>query len=699
MKKSCNPLILAGIGLMPLTAAVPAAFAQSGDVETVVVRGERALESIELEKALTPGGVSTVDVNELMERNVLSLADSLRYVPGVWSTSTSGNDATFFSSRGSNLDATNYDANGIKLLQDGLPVTTADGNNHNRDIDPLSMRAATFARGANALKYGASTLGGAMDFVSATALNTDPMQLYVSGGSFGTRQARATLGGQFGDGMDAMLTLENKTRDGYRDHGEGDRTGFYGNFGWRISDTIDTRFFATYLENEQELPGGLTEAELDADPDQANPATRTGNFGLDVDTQRIANKTTFSFANGSSLELGASQEVQDLFHPIVDVRIDFDGPGPMTPTQVFSLLIDTEQKNTGTMARYQNQIDDHNLLIGFNWGKTTNKGGNYTHDYAVATGLSTIVDNSAESLELFIMDRWSLSDSLTLTYGIQAVDAQREVRNIDAATLALRNPAADYDGINPRAGFIYQASDAVSFFGNVSALYEAPTNFELEDDARGNSEVLNPMEGRVLEVGTRGQHALSADSFWNWDVSLYYAAIDDEILSQDDPNAPGTSLTINVDDTVHAGIEALVSASFATGNGRIEPMLSYTLNDFSFDGDSRYGDNTLPAAPGYVAHGEILYRSNSGFFAGPTFDIVDERYVDFVNSSKIDSYSLLGFRAGLTGNNWQAFVEFKNLTDEEYVTSFSVVNQYAASSRIFNSGEPRSVYAGLQFRF
>jgi hypothetical protein len=72
----------------------------------------------------------------------------LKYVPGIRSTSNSGSDGIYLSSRGSNLDATNYDMNGIKLMQDGLPVTTADGNNHNRVIDPLSARHATVARGA-----------------------------------------------------------------------------------------------------------------------------------------------------------------------------------------------------------------------------------------------------------------------------------------------------------------------------------------------------------------------------------------------------------------------------------------------------------------------------------------------------------------------------------------------------------------------
>ena len=75
----------------------------------------------------------------------------------------------FFSSRGSNLDATDYDMNGIELFQDELPVMGADGNNHNRVLDPLGARFATVARGANWLEYGASTLGGAIDFVSPTA--------------------------------------------------------------------------------------------------------------------------------------------------------------------------------------------------------------------------------------------------------------------------------------------------------------------------------------------------------------------------------------------------------------------------------------------------------------------------------------------------------------------------------------------------
>ena len=77
-----------------------------------------------------------LDGESLNERSVTQLADLMRYVPGVWAESYNGNDDVFYSSRGSNLDATDYDKNGVKFLQDGLPVTTADGNNHNRALDP-----------------------------------------------------------------------------------------------------------------------------------------------------------------------------------------------------------------------------------------------------------------------------------------------------------------------------------------------------------------------------------------------------------------------------------------------------------------------------------------------------------------------------------------------------------------------------------
>jgi iron complex outermembrane recepter protein len=105
---------------IPLSTAHGAAPAPDPgmELESIVVTAQRIRNSLEAERDLTPGGVTVIDGRDLYRRNVGTLADLLRYVPGVWSESSSGSDEVFFSSRGSNLDATDYDKNGVKLLQE-----------------------------------------------------------------------------------------------------------------------------------------------------------------------------------------------------------------------------------------------------------------------------------------------------------------------------------------------------------------------------------------------------------------------------------------------------------------------------------------------------------------------------------------------------------------------------------------------------
>jgi iron complex outermembrane recepter protein len=660
--------------------------------QTIVVTGKQEPDAtkkgLQAEQAATPGGVTLVDGEALRQRNVTSLADMLRYVPGLWSASGSTGDSSFFSSRGSNLDATNYDGNGIKLLQDGLPVTAADGNNHNRDVDPLSARYAVVARGANALTYGASTLGGAIDFITPTARDGARNELMLNGGSHGQRQGRVTLGAVAG-AIDALASVEAKRSDGYREHHRQERAGFYGNAGWQFDNTARTRFYATAIDNDQQLPGSLTRDEWRANPRQAQAAAVAGDYQLNVKTWRLANKTSWDIDAYSSLTAGLSYEQQQLYHPIV-----YAPP-------FFSLLIDTEQRNLGGMLRYQRRTGAHDLLAGLNVGRTTVRGGNYGYEPSGAATLSTRVANDASSVELFAMNRWQFAPQWTAVYGAQAVSGKREIRNVNATTGAVRNPEGDYRSVNPRVGLIHQLTPAVQLFANLSRLYEAPTLYELEDDVRGNGRALDAMHGAVFEIGTRGTHDVGRNK-WHWDVAVYYAKLRDEILSRDDPAAPGTSLSSNVDATVHAGVEALLGASFAVddaGAHRIEPLVNLTLNHFRFSNDPVYGNNRLPAAPRVALRGELLYRHASGFFAGPTFDAVGGRHADFSNTYTVDRYTLWGLRAGLAGKQWEVYAEARNLADKKYVSLFSVRDAAAADAAILTPGEPRSVYVGARLKF
>lgn len=669
------------------TQTHPTPAAVAGQLPTVVIRAssgsDDVLESLEAEQALTPGGVSLVDGENLRQRSVVSLGDMLRYVPGLWVASGSTGDSSFISSRGSNLDATHYDGNGIKYLQDGLPVSAADGNNHNRQPDPLAASHAVVARGANALTYGASTLGGAIDFTTPTARDGAPNELLLNLGSHGQRQGSVTLGTIVGD-FDGLVSAETRRYDGYRLHQKQERSSLYANGGLQLGQGVHTRFFATYIDNQQQLPGPLTRQQWRDDPTQAEAAAVAGDYRYNVKTWRLANKTVWDIDADSKLSFGLSIENQQLYHPIV-----YAPP-------FFSLLIDTEQRTLGSSLRYQRRMGAHDLLVGMNLARTTVEGGNFSYVPGGAQTQFAAVDNSANNLALFVMDRWQFAPNWTAVYGAQAVSTSREVTG--------SNLKGDYRSVNPRAGLIRQLTPTTQLFANVSRVFEAPTLYELQDETPGGppNTLLDAMSGTVFEIGTRGKQALGRKDHWNWDVAVYHTRLRNEILSRDDPGAPGTSLSINADRTVHAGVEALVGASFSLSDSsthRIEPLVNVTVNHFRFRNDAIYGNNVLPAAPKLAIKGEVLYRHASGFFAGPTFDIVSSRQADFSNTYQVESYALWGLRAGWTGRAWEVFAEARNLANKQYVSQFSVRDVAAANAAILSPGEPRSLFVGARLKF
>lgn len=710
------------IALVALSAA-PAVMAEESSKETNTTqlpimqvtdkkeqkKADPKLAAARVEANQSAGGVTIVDVEDFQDRNVSSLADFFRYVPGMWAASQSGNDEVFFSSRGSNLDSTNFDGNGVKLLQDGLPVTAADGNNHNRIIDPLAAQYATVARGGNALKYGASTLGGAVDFTTPTARNSPMARLSLSGGSFGEFLGRGTVSKVFNDKFDALLTAEGKLWDGYRDHNKQDRVGVYGNFGIQLTDAIVNRTFLSYINNNQELPGQLTRAQFDANPKQASKEAIGGHYQLNTETQRVANKTTWTIDNRSSLEIGVSFENQKLYHPIVDkVMVDFDGPGPMQAQEVFSLLVDSQQQDWGTSARYNLHLDEHDILLGMNFGINSEKGGNYRNNGGQRNGMTSQLRKNASTVEVFAQDHWHINERWTLTPALQGVFAHREVSNIGVnpvtGALTGRNshPNDNYQGINPSLGLSYRFLKDATAYGNVTRLYEPPTNYNLGDNTVTNvsDASLKAMEGTSVEIGTRGTHEFNALNTMNWDLSLYYSWLNQEILSVSP--MPGLSVAKNFDNTIHAGVEGLIGGQFALddkGTHAIAPMLTATYNHFNFDNDAVYGNNRLAAAPDYFLKGEVLYRHSSGVFVGPTVDVVGRRYADLANNYKIPAYALLGVRAGWSNEHYKVFFEGRNLLDKNYVSSNSVVDNGTANSQVLNSGAPVSFFGGVEVTF
>lgn len=652
-----------------------------------------------------PGGVYATSGASLQGRAINNLGDALRYVPGVMADSNAGTDDLTLSIRGSNLNALAYDNAGVALFQDGLPVSAADGNNHNRMLDPRMASDIVVASGANALTYGASTLGGAIDVVSRTALNSDPRELSITGGSHGNADAELSTGGVSGN-YDGMLTVDAKHYDGYRRHSTQNRDSVYANGGWQATENLELRAYATYIDNRQQLPGALTRAQYNANPWQADPAYAAGNHQLNVTTARVALKGIWNINDDSSLEFGVSSEYQRLFHPIVDVFVP-SGPEPGAPLlDVFSLLVNTTQRTSGGMLRYHLHAGDHDVLAGVNLAQTTDRGGNYANDVGARGILQDLVNKRSNSANLFVLDRWQFAPDWTLVYGAQGTTTRlvdRQIDGVDAGNQTPRNQINHYDAINPRLGLIRQLTATSQIYASAGRLYQSPNTFDL-DNARqdlGPTASLKATRGTSYELGVRGTRGADDTApRWHWNVSAYVEHLHNEVFSVDAPNAPGISLTANLPRTVHAGVEAQVGASLPLAGGvRLEPLVSASWNDFSFDHDPGYGDHRLPSAPRYALHAELIWRTAGGYYLGPTLDAVGARYADFANSYRVGSYTLFGLRGGWRHGRWDLFAEADNLANRRYAASLDVFDRVTAADGVLNPGAPRSLYVGARYHY
>ena len=128
-------------------------------------------------------------------------------------------------------------------------------------------------------------------------------------------------------------------------------------------------------------------------------------------------------------------------------------------------------------------------------------------------------------------------------------------------------------------------------------------------------------------------------------------------------------------------------------------MLSYTFNHFKFDHDPVYGNNSLPAAPDYFLRGEAMYQHISGFYVGPTFDIVGKRWGDYANTYKVDSFGLLGMRTGWSNKNYKVFLEGRNLLDTVYVANTNILPTATANDAMLNAGAPISFFGGIEITY
>lgn len=635
----------------------------------------------------TPGGVELVpDTAYKASTPASTIKDVLDYVPGVFVQPKWGDDSRL-SIRGSSLSR-NFHLRSVALFMDGIPINTADGYGDFQEIDPSQYRYVEVYKGANALRYGANSLGGAINFVMPTGYDADAFGTRVDVGSFGFHKLSTSSGGVSGP-VDYFIAGTWQEVDGFREHSWGESVRGSMNVGYRLSEDAETRFYINANWVRQRIPGSVSKDVALTTPDAARLGNVTRDQQRNIDTVRIANKTTLRVAPGTLVEFGAFGVDRHLMHPIhqfLDYKYnDYGG---------FARVTD-ESRIGGLRNRFIGGVNLHNGTID-----------NKQYFFANATGtakgaLASSSEDQSTNVSFYAENSLYVLPAVALVGGVQYLHATRD-RDDRYLSNGDQSGRTEFDLWSPKAGILWEVTPFAQMFANISRSAEAPSFGEGTSSLPFTS--IRAQRATTYEIGTRGR---TRD--FTWDLALYRANIDNELLCF--TVNPGSTCNVqNADQTMHQGVEfgfgmAVARGLFARGRKADEVWFNsaYTYNDFRYDGDVEWGDNDLPGAPSHFVRAELTYKHPSGVYFGPNIEWVpDAYYVDSANTLKTEAYAIWGAQIGFdNGGPITAYIEGRNLADKAYIASASTSANLNGNDalEVFEPGNGRAFYAGVQYKW
>lgn len=625
----------------------------------------------------TPGAVEVIpDTAYKSSTPAATIKDVLDYTPGVFAQPKWGDD-TRLSIRGSSLSR-NFHLRGIQLYMDGIPINTADGYGDFQEIDPTAYRYVEVFKGANAMRFGANSLGGAINFVMPTGYDAAALGARVDFGSFGFRKAAVNSGGVYG-AADYFINVTAQEADGFRDHSDGESLRGSMNLGYRLSPDVETRFYLNANTVDQRIPGSVTKRSALTDPEAAAVGNIIGDQQRNIDTLRIANKTAMRMSETTMLETGVFYVDRHLMHPIFQwLDYQYDDVGG------FARL--TDERSIGG---YKNR-----LIAGLNLHYGTIDAQQFVNVGGEKGAPTFASEDKSGNASAYIENSFYLMPAVALVSGFQFLNATRE----RDAKLGGASGDKEFNIWSPKVGLLWDIDPTWQAFANISRSAEVPSFGENNFASISN---VKAQRATTYEIGTRGRRP-----DYSWDFAIYRAEIDDELQCMD-TNTPGQCTVVNLDQTIHQGVEigfgwAVWKGLIASGPAPDKLWLNtaYTFNDFRFDNDSDYGDNELPGAPRHYLRAELLYKHPSGVYFGPNIEWVpDAYYVDNQNTFDTEAYAIWGAKLGYETETFSAYVEGRNLSDRAYIASSSIATQANASNLLFEPGTGRAIYGGVSVKW
>ena len=658
------------------------------ELAELTVIGTRAdLEERRARLSQVPGSVALIEADQIRRTRQANLKDVLAFTPGVYVQPRFGAaDESQISIRGSGL-RNNFHLRGVNVLVNGMPYRNADGFTDFESLELLNTESIEVYKGGNALRYGGSTLGGAINLETKTGYTATPVGVAAEGGSFGFLKTGLSSGSTLGK-LDYFGSYTRTTLDGFRDYSGQGRDRINGHLGYVVSENTDIRAFYFYAKVNEELPGALTAAELATTPEAANPTNRSNRWGRDYDLHHLGLQLRSQLGPNQRLEISPYMQYRDIDHPIFQV-------------------INQQSRDYGAEVRYENTLPlfgrSHRFTLGIQpaWLDMDNR--QFVNEAGERGALRKDQKDGAVGLAVYVEDAMALTQRLTVTAGFRLDHSIRKSRDRFLSD-GDQSDHREFNPILPKIGMLYSLPVVRGqVYANISRSFEPPLLLELNSLTVPGFIDLDGQDAWQFELGVRGQSGAMS-----WDLAAYNVELRNEILNvnvQPFLNAPFTVPTYrNSPRTRHYGLETGVeyrhpNSIFQGGDDPddVRVRLAYTLAQYRFVSDPEFDGNEIPGAPEHHIQAELRYHHPSGFSVVPRVEWVPASYfVNSANTASNRSWATFGVRAeydlphlGLT-----TFAAAENLTDTKYSGSVQVDN---AAGRSFEPADARAFYVGFRW--
>lgn len=687
--KTALALTVAGIGY-------PSVKAQT--LDAVVISASRS----EQRSFDSPAAIQMVDRDTIEKAGPqVNLSESLSRVPGltILNRQNYAQDLQV-SIRGFGARSA-FGIRGIRLLVDGIPATTPDGQGQGSSVSLPSTDRIEVLRGPLAQMYGNSA-GGVIQAFTRDAPAQPEFGAKYFAGSFGMRRSDWQYAGRVGN-VGLVADYSTFDTDGFRDNSKTERKQFNGKLSFDANEK--TRVNVVFNQFDMPLaqdPLGLTAAQMAANPAQAGTNAIARGIRKIVLQNQLGSSLQHSIDADRSVSARLYYGTRDNLQYQAGIFI----PTLPPPTGAW-VGLDRTYYGTGLQYNAKTTVGGTpvNWVVGYEFDRSreTRQGGKAALGEKTSTTRNE--DNQAENSDLFVQATALVSEKVSIVGGLRysTVRFSSEDHFLSDGD---GSGATSFTAAKPVLGLTYHANDSLNLYANFGKGFETPTLAEVAYSGAGTpafNTTVNASDSRHYELGAKW--APNAQS--RLDFTLFRINTTDEIVVSS--SSGGNSTFKNAPGTTRTGWEL-------AGSTLLGPHVRATLSASGIDAkfsqaytsgaSSVAAGNKLPGIPQQFLFSELLWSSRAvetvgkqarlGSRAGVELIQAGKLYANDTNNDSAEGYTTLNLKAShgwaVGTGHLTAYARIDNLTDRQYVGSV-IVNQ--AFKQFYEPAPGRNWTVGL----